>query len=80
MRLGRIGFDQVVGHFQEGLHSVESRTELIVATEHLTAQAAAERMAAVPDRAPIMLDGRVPEKRRQRRLPGERWHRAQSSR
>ena len=70
MRLGRIGFDQVVGYLQEGLHSVESRPELIVATERLSARAAAERMAAVPDRAPIMIDVRAPGERRQRRIPG----------
>ena len=46
MRLGRIGFDQVVGYLEDGLHSVESRPELMMSTERLSAQVAAERVAA----------------------------------
>ena len=50
MRLGRIGFDQVVGYLEDGLHSVESRPELMVATERVSAQVAAERVAAAAAR------------------------------
>src|SRR5207342_2954018 len=57
MRLGRIGFDQVTGYLADGLHSVESRPELMVSTERLSPQIAAERIAAAPPgRGPVMVD------------------------
>jgi glyoxylase-like metal-dependent hydrolase (beta-lactamase superfamily II)/rhodanese-related sulfurtransferase len=71
MRLGRIGFDQVVGYLGDGLHSVESRPELMMSTERLSAQVAAERVAAAPrEGAPVMLDVRAPGERQQKRIPG----------
>jgi rhodanese-related sulfurtransferase len=71
MRLGRIGFDQVVGYLADGLHSVESRPELMVATERVSAQVAAERVASAPkDKAPIMIDVRAPGERQQKRIAG----------
>ena len=71
MRLGRIGFDQVVGYLEDGLHSVESRPELMMSTERLSAQVAAERVAAAaPGRAPVMVDVRAPGERQQKRIPG----------
>src|SRR5262245_51181036 len=35
MRLGRIGFDQVVGYLDDGLHSIESRPDLMASTDRL---------------------------------------------
>jgi rhodanese-related sulfurtransferase len=71
MRLGRIGFDQVVGYLGDGLQSVESRPELMMSTERLSAQVAAERVAAVArEGAPVMLDVRAPGERQQKRIPG----------
>ncbi len=71
MRLGRIGFDQVVGYLKDGLHSVRSRPDLMVSTERLSAQVAAERIAAAaPDRAPILIDVRAPGERQQKRIAG----------
>ena len=71
MRLGRIGFDQVVGYLEDGLHSVRSRPELMMSTERLSAQVAAERIAtASPERAPIMVDVRAPGERQQKRIAG----------
>ena len=71
MRLGRIGFDQVVGYLDDGLHSVESRPELMMATERLSAQVAADRVAAAaPGQAPLMVDVRGPGERQQKRIPG----------
>jgi hydroxyacylglutathione hydrolase len=71
MRLGRIGFDQVVGYLEDGLRSVESRPELMMATERLSAQVAADRVAAAtPGRAPLMVDVRAPGERQQKRIPG----------
>ena len=47
IRLGRIGFDHVVGYLQD-LHSLESRPELTVSTERLSPRAC--RRAAAVDR------------------------------
>src|SRR5436190_2342454 len=38
MRLGRIGFDQVAGYLEDGLHSLRSRPDLMMSTERLSAQ------------------------------------------
>ena len=71
MRLGRIGFDQVVGYLEDGLHSVESRPELMMSTERLSAQVAAERVAAAhAEQAPVMVDVRAPGERQQKRIAG----------
>jgi glyoxylase-like metal-dependent hydrolase (beta-lactamase superfamily II)/rhodanese-related sulfurtransferase len=71
MRLGRIGFDQVVGYLQDGLQSIESRPELTQSTERLSAQVAAERVAAATgEGAPIILDVRAPGERQQKRIGG----------
>jgi rhodanese-related sulfurtransferase len=71
MRLGRIGFDQVVGYLQDGLRSVESRPDLMRTTERLSPQVAAERIAAAaPDRAPVVVDVRAPGERQQKRIAG----------
>ena len=43
IRLGRIGFDRVVGYLQD-LHSLESRPELTVSVERLSPALAAERL------------------------------------
>jgi len=71
MRLGRIGFDQVVGYLKDGLHSVRSRPDLTMSTERLSAQVAADRVAAAaPDHAPVMVDVRAPGEREQKRIAG----------
>ncbi len=41
-RLGRIGFDHVVGYLQDGLLSLNSRPDLTATTERLSALFAAE--------------------------------------
>src|SRR5262245_6157437 len=69
MRLGRIGFDHVVGYLEDGLQSVESRPELMIATERISAQAAADRVAAATE-APLLLDVRAPGERQQKRIGG----------
>jgi glyoxylase-like metal-dependent hydrolase (beta-lactamase superfamily II)/rhodanese-related sulfurtransferase len=71
MRLGRIGFDHVVGYLKDGLHSVRSRPELMSSTERLSAQVAADRVAAAgAERAPILVDVRAPGERQQKRIAG----------
>jgi hydroxyacylglutathione hydrolase len=75
MRLGRIGFDQVVGYLADGLRSVEARPDLMMSTERLSAQLAADRIAAASasasaDRTPVMVDVRAPGERQQKRIAG----------
>jgi len=71
MRLGRIGFDHVVGYLKDGLHSVRARPELMRSTERLSAQVAAERMAAASgERTPVLVDVRAPGERQQKRIAG----------
>ncbi len=57
MRLGRIGFDRVVGYLHEGLRSLESRPELIARTERLSPALAAERLASSD--SPLVVDVRA---------------------
>jgi hydroxyacylglutathione hydrolase len=57
VRLGRIGFDHVVGYLKDGLHSIGSRTDLTATTERVSAPVAAERVAH--DEA-ILVDVRAP--------------------
>jgi len=71
MRLGRIGFDHIVGYLKDGLHSVRSRPELMRSTERVSAQVAAERVAAAAgERAPVLVDVRAPGERQQKRIAG----------
>ncbi len=71
MRLGRIGFDHVAGYLQDGLRSVDGRPDLLTSTERVSAQVAADRIAAAaPHRAPIMVDVRTPAERQQKRIAG----------
>jgi glyoxylase-like metal-dependent hydrolase (beta-lactamase superfamily II)/rhodanese-related sulfurtransferase len=71
MRLGRIGFDQVVGYLKDGRRSIESRPELTMSTERLSAQVAAERMAAsAGQRSPLLVDVRAPGERQHKRIAG----------
>ena len=68
-RLGRIGFDHVVGYLAEGLRSIESRPELTKSTERLSAQVASERATSTPsDKAPVLVDVRGPGERKQKRI------------
>jgi rhodanese-related sulfurtransferase len=71
MRLGRIGFDQVVGYLKNGLCRIESRPGLMMSTERLSAQVAAERMAAsAGERSPLLVDVRAPGERQHKRIAG----------
>ena len=68
IRLGRIGFDHVAGYLQNGLHSLESRPELIAKTERLSAPFAAELLAS--SEAPLVVDVRAPRERDQKHIGG----------
>jgi len=67
VRLGRIGFDHVVGYLKDGLHSIGSRTDLTATTERVSAPVAAERVAH--DEA-ILVDVRAPGEREQKHVAG----------
>ena len=66
IRLGRIGFDNVAGYLQHGLHSLTSRPELIVFTVRLSPQTAAERLSS--SRPPLVIDVRSPRERKQKQI------------
>ena len=68
VRLGRIGFDHVAGYLQDGLRSLEARPELTAATERLSPQFAAERLASPP--SAVVVDVRAPREREQKHIAG----------
>jgi hydroxyacylglutathione hydrolase len=70
MRLGRIGLDQVTGYLADGMLSLESHLELTATTERLSAQVAAERLAASDP--PVLLDVRAPREHDAKRIASSR--------
>jgi rhodanese-related sulfurtransferase len=66
IRLGRIGFDHVVGYLQDGLRSLAARPELTASTERVSPQLAAERLA----QGAVAIDVRTPREREERRVGG----------
>ena len=68
MRLGRIGFDHVAGYLKDGLRSLESRPELTVTTDRLSAQFAAELLSS--NQPPLAIDVRAPRERDQKYIAG----------
>jgi hydroxyacylglutathione hydrolase len=67
-RLGRIGFDHIVGYLEDGVRSLEAHPELTTSTERLSAGVAAGRLAASDP--PVLLDVRAPGERELKRIPG----------
>ena len=67
-RLGRIGFDHVVGFLKDWLHSLKSRPDLTVTTERVSAPFAAELLAS--QEAPLAIDVRTPREREQKQIAG----------
>jgi len=68
VRLGRIGFDNVAGYLQNGLQSLESRSDLVVFIERLSPQFAAELFAS--NQPPLAIDVRAPREREQKHIDG----------
>jgi hydroxyacylglutathione hydrolase len=68
IRLGRIGFDNVVGYLLDGLRALESRPDLTVRTERVSAPLAAERLSAAEP--PLAVDVRAPRERAQKYIEG----------
>ena len=67
-RLGRIGFDHIVGYLQDGLHSLKSRPDLTISTERLSAPFAAELLLTPQPPQPI--DVRTPREHGQKHIAG----------
>jgi hydroxyacylglutathione hydrolase len=68
VRLGRIGFDNVVGYLQDGMRSLELCPDLTVRTERLSAPLAAEVLSSGD--APQLIDVRMPREREQKFIDG----------
>jgi hydroxyacylglutathione hydrolase len=68
IRLGRIGFDNVVGYLQDGMRSLEACPDLTVRTERLSAPLAAEVLSSRD--APQLIDVRMPREREQKFIDG----------
>jgi glyoxylase-like metal-dependent hydrolase (beta-lactamase superfamily II) len=66
VRLGRIGFDHVVGYLKDGLHSLESRPDLTATTERVSPPLAADRLATSDP--PLVVDVRTPREREAKRI------------
>jgi hydroxyacylglutathione hydrolase len=57
-RLGRIGFDDVAGYLEGGMQTLETRPDLLVRTERVSAAVLAEQLAS--SMPPLVLDVRTP--------------------
>ena len=68
LRLGRIGLDSVVGYLDGGFRSVDERPALIMTTERITPELAAERLASA--NPPLLVDVRAPGERAVRKIEG----------
>ena len=68
IRLGRIGFDHVAGYLQNGLLSLDSRPDLVVCTQRLSAPLAAEQLSS--KLAPLAIDVRTPREHEQKHIDG----------
>jgi len=67
-RLGRIGFDDVLGYLSGGMEALAGRPELLREMERLDARQLAEELAVSP--APLVLDVRSPRERQQAWIEG----------
>jgi hydroxyacylglutathione hydrolase len=67
-RLGRIGFDHIVGYLQDGLFSLKARPDLTLTTDRLSAPFAAEVLSS-PE-PPLAVDVRTPRERNQKSIAG----------
>ncbi|HEX4321553.1 MAG TPA: MBL fold metallo-hydrolase [Acidobacteriaceae bacterium] len=71
LRLGRIGFDHVLGHLRGGMEGLASRPDLVWPTERVTAQMAADELAAgASEPEPVVLDIRNPREWSTKHIPG----------
>lgn len=57
LRLGRIGFDHVLGYLEDGMHALRNRPELVKRTGRITAATLAEQLSS--SNPPYVLDVRA---------------------
>lgn len=68
IRLGRIGFDNVVGYLKDGLRSLGSRPDLTASIERLSPAVAAERLRG--KEPPQLIDVRTPREYAEKHIHG----------
>jgi glyoxylase-like metal-dependent hydrolase (beta-lactamase superfamily II)/rhodanese-related sulfurtransferase len=68
VRLGRIGFDSVIGYLAGAMRSAEDHPAVIAATERLTPELAAERIGS--SQPPLVVDVRGADERAKKAIPG----------
>jgi len=66
LRLGRIGFDQVVGFLDGGMAAAQNRPDTVVATDRLSPEVLAARMSGA--NPPLAIDVRAPGERHEKRI------------
>jgi hydroxyacylglutathione hydrolase len=68
MRLGRIGFDSIVGYLRDGIGALEATPHLMAGTERVTPADAAAAIAS--SKPPLVLDIRAPKEYAEVRIAG----------
>lgn len=68
LRLGRIGFDHVIGYLKGGLTSADGSAARIATTERVGADVASQRLASA--KPPVLVDVRAPSERNQKYING----------
>jgi hydroxyacylglutathione hydrolase len=68
LRLGRIGFDHVVGYLDDGLRSAADRSDLTSPTDRVSPALAAELLTST--HPPLAVDVRAPGEREQKHIKG----------
>jgi glyoxylase-like metal-dependent hydrolase (beta-lactamase superfamily II) len=68
MRLGRIGFDQVLGYLQDGPAALDPRPDLVRVVPRVTAQALSEQLQGKD--SPVVLDVRAEKEWEPAHVPG----------
>ena len=67
-RLGRIGFDEIAGYLEGGMHALAARPDLLGRTERATAAAVAAELASPAP--PVVLDVRTPSEWQSKQIAG----------
>jgi hydroxyacylglutathione hydrolase len=68
MRLGRIGFDSIVGYLRDGISALEPRTTLMTGTTRVTPAEAAAALAS--NTPPLIVDVRAPREWQKSHIAG----------
>jgi glyoxylase-like metal-dependent hydrolase (beta-lactamase superfamily II)/rhodanese-related sulfurtransferase len=68
IRLGRIGFDEIAGYLEGGMHALAARPDLLARTERATAAAVAAELASPAP--PVVLDVRTRSEWQSKQIAG----------